>query len=217
MAVACLSLRLGLASFYSMFCNACSTQAFWAMSHDRKRSEQKHPVVRFELSMELFEGERRRRVLNKLVVIDEDPSRPFAVVCFVWVLTKGSWERWSGLINFWPGWGSSQQVSFRQVPAKTSLNTRPVSSPLSSTDGDDWFWTRGFAWNGWWKTHRRICGVGCQRASCRTRAVLDKKKSSAISPKSCPMLEACHCVFPVLAAFDMVWNGDWTCQTFEVQ
>ena len=52
--------------------------------------EQKHHIRSFEVSMELFEGERRRRVLNKLVAVEEDPSQLFAVVCFVGVLTKGS-------------------------------------------------------------------------------------------------------------------------------
>ena len=53
------------------------------------------------------------------------------------------------------------------------------------------------------------------RSKFQNKSHLDKaQKSSAISPKTRPMLEACHCAFPVFAAFDLLWNGDWTCQTF---
>ena len=107
-------------------------------------------------------------------------------------------------IAFRRGRGSSQQVSFKQHDCQNrSVSTRPVSSLLSFTKGDDWVWTRdvcvkrmiGNALTKFW----RAVGVVCQRASSSTRAVWNKaQKSSAISPKTCPTLEACNGAFPVL-------------------
>ena len=58
------------------------------MRDDRKRAEKKHHTRSFGVVNGVVSW--RKHVLNKPMVIEEDPSQPFAVVCFVRVLTKGS-------------------------------------------------------------------------------------------------------------------------------
>ena len=90
--------------------------------------------------MELFVGKRKHRVLNKHMVIEEDPSPP----CFHCLLRLGADERLlmkgkranhvlQGMRVF-----STNRIQ-TNTSHKTSLNTRPVSLLLSFMKGDDWF------------------------------------------------------------------------------
>ena len=124
--------------------------------------------------MELFEGEKTTRFEQT----GGRRRRPFTAVLPLSaslgaderLLMKGKWSNHvlTGMRVF--------LTSLIQTNAshKTSLNTRPVSSLLSFTKGDDWFWLRDI----WVKPTigNTLTELWCcfSEASSKTRAVWDK-------------------------------------------
>ena len=139
MAVGCLILRPSLASLFRLtFWNTCWTQAFWAVSHDRKKVEQKHRSCSFwVVNGAIWRRENnafwtncghRKRLFTAVLPL----SAPLCADERLWTKGKRANHVLTGMRVF------STSLIQTNANHKTSLNKRQVSSLLTQ-ERDNWF------------------------------------------------------------------------------